>query len=74
MAKDHRRAENELVQEVLLDDPDFLKPIVREALQQILEAEMTQHIGAAPYERTEDRRGHRNGYKERTLETRLGTL
>ena len=75
MADHHRRAENELVQEVLLDDPDFLKHIVRQALQQILEAEMTQHVvGAAPYERTEDRRGHRNGYKERTLKTRLGTL
>ncbi len=74
MADYRGRAENEPVQEVLLDDPDFLGHIVRQALQQILEAEMTQHIGAAPYERTEDRRGHRDGYKERTLETRPGTL
>jgi putative transposase len=76
MADHHRRTENEPVQveEILLNDPDFLKEIVREVLQQVLEAEMTQHIGAAPYERTEDRRGHRNGYKERTLKTRVGTL
>jgi putative transposase len=74
MADDHRRTENELVQEVLLDDANFLKELVRAVLQRILEAEMTQHIGAAPYERTEARKGHRNGYKERTLKTRLGTL
>jgi transposase-like protein len=35
---------------------------------------MTQHIGAAPYQRTEDHKGHRNGYKPRTLKTRVGKL
>jgi putative transposase len=43
-------------------------------LQELLEAEMTEHIGAAPYERTERRTGHRNGYKPRALRTRVGTL
>src|ERR671939_2056016 len=35
---------------------------------------MTEHIGAAPYERSVTRTGHRNGYKPRTLRTRVGTL
>jgi putative transposase len=75
MADHHRRASKELVQEeILLNDPGFLKEIVREVLQQVLEAEMTRHIGAAPYERTDERRGYRNGYKERTLKTRVGTI
>ena len=39
-----------------------------------MEAEMTEHIGAAPCERAENRKGHRNGYKPRTLRTRVGTL
>ena len=43
-------------------------------MQQILEAEMSEHIGAAPYERTDKRTGQRNGYKPRTLRTRVGTL
>jgi putative transposase len=43
-------------------------------LQEMLEAEMTHHIGAAPYERSAARTGHRNGYKPRTLRTRVGTL
>ncbi|MBA3474496.1 MAG: IS256 family transposase [Rubrobacter sp.] len=75
MADHHGRAEKELVQEeILLDDPDFLKEIVRRVLQQVLEAEMTEHVGAAPHERSENRKGHRNGYKRRTLKTRVGTL
>ena len=74
MANDHRRVDKELVQEVLLDDPGFLGEIVERVVQQVLDAEMTEHIGAAPYERTENRTGQRNGYKPRTLRTRVGTL
>jgi putative transposase len=75
MAKDHRRLDAQLVQEeVLLDDPHFLREIVERVVQQLLEAEMTEHIGAAPYERTANRTGQPNGYKPRTLRTRVGTL
>src|SRR5436305_12233501 len=74
MADHHRRSDEQIVQQALTDDPSFLEEIVRRALQQILEAEMTAHIGAAPYERTDERRGQRNGYNRRTLRTRVGTL
>jgi putative transposase len=74
MAKDHRRLDAQLVQEVLLDDPSFLREIVERVVQQILEAEMTEHLGAAPYERVEGRTGQRNDYKPRALRTRVGTL
>ena len=74
MAEDHRRVDTQSVQEVLLDDPAFLREIVERVLQEMLEAEMTHHIGAAPYERTERRAGHRNGHKPRALRTRVGTL
>jgi transposase-like protein len=74
MAEDHRRSAEEFLQEVLLDESDFLRQITERVLQQMLEAEMTQHIGAAPYERTQKRTGQRNGYKSRALRTRVGTL
>jgi putative transposase len=61
-------------QAALLDDPEFLRGLVQGALQAILEAEMTAHLGAAPYERREGRTGYRNGHKPRTLRTRVGTL
>jgi transposase-like protein len=74
MTKDHRRVDEHMAQEILLDDPAFLREIVERVVQQVLEAEMTEHIGAAPYERSAARSGHRNGYKPRTLRTRVGTL
>ena len=74
MTQDHRRLDAQTVQGILLDNPDFLHEIVERVLQELLEAEMTQHIGAAPHERTNTRMGHRNGHKPRTLRTRVGTL
>jgi transposase-like protein len=74
MTQDHRRLAEEVAQGVLIDDPTFLKEIVERVLQELLEAEMTEHVGAAPYERTTQRKGHRNGHKPRTLRTRVGTL
>jgi transposase-like protein len=69
MAKDHRRISEEAAQAIfLVDEPTFLKEIVERVLQELLEAEMTEHIGAAPYdERTHKRTGQLNGYKPRTL-------
>ncbi len=74
MAKDHRRMAEEVAQGILLDDPGFLKEIVERVLQEVLEAEITEHVGAAPHERTDARKGHRNGHKPRMLRTRVGAL
>jgi putative transposase len=74
MTNEHRKPDVDLAQEVLLGDPGFLREIVERVLQELLETEMTEHIGAAPYERTENRNGHRNGHKPRALRTRVGTL
>lgn len=74
MTKDHRKVSAQLAQGILLDDPGFLREIVERVLQEMLEAEMTKHIGAAPYERSALRAGHRNGHKTRALRTRVGTL
>jgi putative transposase len=74
MTTDHRRLDAQMAQGILVDDPNFLREIVERVLQELLEAEMTEHIGAAPHERTDARKGHRNGYKPRTLRTRVGTL
>jgi transposase-like protein len=44
MTTDNRRVDAELVQEVLLDDPGFLREIVERVVQQILEPEMSEHV------------------------------
>ena len=53
---------------------DFLKPLVQEVIQQVLEGEMAEAVGAERHERTEGRAGYRSGYYRRGLVTRVGRL
>lgn len=55
-------------------DRDLMKALMKEALQEVLEGEMTQFLGAAPSERSEGRSGYRAGYYGRSLVTRIGKL
>jgi putative transposase len=59
---------------VLAEQEDFLKPMVQEAVQTILELEMEECVQAGKYERNEERVGYRSGYYRRRLITRVGTL
>jgi transposase-like protein len=63
-----------LTQQVLFDEPDFLREIVQVIVQRMLDAEMTAHLGAKPHERSEDRQGYRCGSYPRTLTTRVGKI
>ena len=74
MAKGNGTGVNAVAQAALTDDPEFLREIVERPVQAILETEMTAHLGAERYERSAGRKGQRNGYKPRTLHTRVGTL
>ena len=59
---------------VLMEQKDFLLPVVQEAVQAILEVEMEECLQAGRYERSAERMGHRSGYYRRRLITRVGTL
>jgi transposase-like protein len=48
--------------------------LVEQMLNQVLEAQMSEHIGAARYERSPDRQTYRNGHRLRQLTTRVGRL
>jgi len=74
MAKSNGTGVQAVAQAALTDDPDFLRGLVERTVQEILEAEMTAHLGAGRYERSAERKGQRNGYRPRTLHTRVGTL
>jgi len=53
---------------------EWLRDLVEWLYQEMLEMEFTEHVGAGWYERTADRQGYRNGYRDRQLHTRVGTL
>jgi putative transposase len=55
-------------------DGDFLRSVAESVLQIIMEADVDGLIGAGRHERSGERSTWRNGYRDRTLDTRLGTL
>jgi putative transposase len=74
MARKQDNAGKQNWKELMSEDADFLKPLMREVVQQVLEAEMEEALGAQKSERTEGRLGYRSGYYNRTLVTRVGKL
>lgn len=56
------------------DGVDLIRESVRVALQELIEAEATERIGAAPYERTESRVTERNDHRTRSLSTKAGDV
>ena len=58
-----------------LDAPeDLLRAMVQGLVQETIQAEFDQFIGAGPFKRSDTRRGWRNGFKPRTFKTRVGKL
>ena len=57
-----------------IDNPDFFYQVIRNTVQELLEAEMTEYLGAASHERSLTRQGYRSGHRPRSLNTRVGKL
>ena len=55
-------------------DPDFLRQAAETVVQMLMEADVEGKIGAARHERSGERITYRNGYRDRSLDTRLGEL
>ena len=53
---------------------DFLRPMVKTVMEEVMAAEMEEALGAGKGERTAGRLGYRSGYYGRKLITRVGTL
>ena len=53
---------------------DLIRESVRLVMQELIEAEATERVGAGRYERTESRRNERNGSRPRLLSTQAGDV
>ena len=53
---------------------DFLRELGQFTLQRLMELETDERCGAGRHERSEQQTNRRNGYRERSMETRIGTL
>ena len=56
------------------DGTDLVRQLAQFGIQELIEAEATEAIGAAAWERTPERLTHRNGHRPRTLSTKAGDL
>ncbi len=65
---------NEFLEDYLIDQEDGLKRLLTWFLNLVMQFEAMEQIEAEPYERVESRKAYRNGYKERSLKTRVGEL
>jgi putative transposase len=74
MTKSEGRPALAAVKDLLAANSDGLRAIVHAVMQEMLEAEMTDALGAEKGERTPTRLGYRAGYYTRTLVTRVGKL
>jgi putative transposase len=75
MAERQRMTAEEVVSYLMADEhADFLRESLMWFVERLMDAEVTELIGAAHGERTDDRATHRNGYRSRRWDTRAGEL
>lgn len=66
--------QDEILQLMSNDREGAFKRLLQESLNSFMKAESTEQLKAEPYERTEERADSRNGFRDRKLNTRIGTI
>jgi putative transposase len=65
---------SEILEEVAERGFDFLPELIRIIFNTAMQAEREKFLGAAPYQRSSERRGQANGFKPKTVKTRVGEV
>jgi transposase-like protein len=65
---------NELLEQITEQGLEYLPELIRIVVNAAMKAERQQYLGAAPYERSEKRRDQANGFKPKTVRTRMGEV
>ncbi len=63
-----------LLEQLASEGLDGLPELIRIVVNAAMHAERQQHLQAAPHQRTPERRGHANGFKPKTVKTRVGEV
>jgi len=64
----------ELMEQVQEQGLDILPELIRIILNAAMQAERAEHLQAGPYQHNEERRGYANGFKPKTMRTRIGEI
>ena len=65
---------NEILEQIAEQGMDILPELIRIVVNTAMQAERQQHLGVRPYERSPERKDHANGYKSKTVATRMGKI
>lgn len=65
---------SEILQQIASEGLDALPELIRIVVNAAMQAERQQHLAVAPYQRSPAREGHANGFKPKTVKTRLGAI
>jgi transposase-like protein len=64
----------DLLQQVSEQGLDVLPDLIRTIINAAMQAERQHYLNAAPYQRTPEREAHANGFKPKTMHTRVGKI
>jgi transposase-like protein len=64
----------EILEQIAEQGLDYLPEMIRIVVNAAMKAERQRYLGVAPYERSDERRDRANGYKPKTVRTRLGEI
>ena len=75
MAQVHLTLENDILKDLMLGNrEDAVSKLLGKVFDAVLKAQASEQLNAEPYERSDDRNSYRNGYRMRSMTTRVGTL
>ncbi len=63
-----------MIEELAQNGLEVIPELVWVILNSVMQAERSKYLQANAYERTEDRQGHANRYKPKTVRTKLGDI
>ena len=64
----------EILEELMEEGTEAFRNVLEKLFNLAMEMERSEFLGAGPYQRTEERRDHANGFKDKTVATRSGTF
>jgi transposase-like protein len=72
--QDHFTLPTELFEQVAEQGLDFLPELIRVVINTAMQIERQKYLGVGPYERSAERQGHSNGFKPKTVSTRIAPI
>ncbi|MDP2965585.1 MAG: transposase, partial [Pelolinea sp.] len=70
----HASRPKEYLEQLTAEGLESLPEMIRLLVNQAMQIERDKHLNVKPYERSDERNGHANGYKPKTVKNRVGEV